>query len=123
MTEEITYEVGSGNVYQDLGFPDADEMLLKSQLAYKISTIIKSRRLTQAQAAEIMQIDQPKVSAIIRGRLSGFSIERLFYFLRLLGHDIDIYVHPKGRKQSIGCVQIISGRAKKPTAAKAYRAV
>jgi predicted XRE-type DNA-binding protein len=74
-------------------------MLAKAELARQINTVITKRHLTQAQAAEILGIDQPKVSALMRGKLSGFSLERLFHFLNALGRDIQIVVKPKPRSR------------------------
>src|SRR5208283_5092366 len=91
------YIESSGNVFADLGLPDADEMLAKAELAIKIADILRQRRLTQTQAAAILGVDQPKVSALIRGRLSGFSIERLLRFLLLLGTDVSITIKPRER--------------------------
>jgi predicted XRE-type DNA-binding protein len=99
MKEEIEVYHGSNNVFADMGLPDADEMLVKAQLSIKINEIITKRHLTQAKAAEILGIDQPKVSALIRGRLSGFSMERLFHFLNALGRDVQIVVKPKPRSR------------------------
>ncbi|MCI0349905.1 MAG: helix-turn-helix domain-containing protein, partial [Acidobacteriales bacterium] len=79
------YVTSSGNVFADLGFPNAEEMLAKAELAQKITAIIERRRLTQVRAAEVLGVDQPKISALKRGRLSGFSLERLVRFLILLG--------------------------------------
>ncbi|MGH9817994.1 MAG: helix-turn-helix domain-containing protein [Candidatus Acidiferrales bacterium] len=86
---------GSGNVFADLGFPDAEEMLAKAELAQKITTIIERRRLTQMRAAEVLGVDQPKISALKRGRLSGFSLERLVRSLILLGRDVEIVVRKR----------------------------
>jgi predicted XRE-type DNA-binding protein len=88
------YTESSGNVFADLEFPNAEEMLAKADLALRIADILRSRRLTQVQAAEVLGVDQPKVSALIRGRISGFSIERLLRFLLLLGTDVSITVKP-----------------------------
>lgn len=99
MKEEIEVYHGSDNVFADMGLPDAEEMLVKAQLSIKIHEIIKKRHMTQAQAAELLGIDQPKVSALIRGRLSGFSLERLFHFLNALGRDVQIVVKAKPRSR------------------------
>lgn len=88
--EEIIFEKSSGSVFQDLELPDAEERLEKANLAYEIFRTITNRRLTQRKAAEIMGIDQPKVSAIIRGNLKGFSLERLIALLKKLGVDVHI---------------------------------
>ena len=92
MRAKADHTVGSGNVFADLGFPNAEEMLAKAELAQKITSIIERHRLTQAQAANVLGVDQPKVSALKRGRLSGFSLERLVRFLILLGRDVEIVV-------------------------------
>jgi len=90
----------SGNVFADLGLPEAEEALAKAELAHRISAILGQRRLTQAQAARVLGVDQPKVSAITRGRLSGFSLARMVRFLILLGRDIEIVVKPRPRNRS-----------------------
>ena len=100
MSTKADHIVGSGNVFADLGFPNAEEMLAKAELAQKINAIITRRRLTQAEAAKLLGVDQPKVSALKRGRLSGFSLERLVRFLILLGRDVEIVVkerRPRGQ--------------------------
>jgi predicted XRE-type DNA-binding protein len=99
MNEDIEVYRGSGNVFADLGLPDAEERLAKAELARQILTIITKRRLTQTQAADLLGIDQPKVSALTRGKLSGFSMERLFHFLNALGRDVQITVKAKPRSR------------------------
>jgi len=94
MSEDIKVTRSSGNIFADLGLPDADHLLAKADLAIEISSIIEDRGLTQAEAAEIMGVDQPKVSALVRGRLDGFSMERLYRFLNALGRDVEIVVRP-----------------------------
>ncbi len=92
------YTVSSGNIFADLDLPNPEELLAKADLAHKIAMLIGKRGLTQAQAAKLLGIDQPKISALVRGKLSGFSIDRLFRFLLLLGHDVKITVQPaRGR--------------------------
>jgi predicted XRE-type DNA-binding protein len=103
MRTKTDHTVGSGNVFADLGFPNAEEMLAKAELAQKITAIIERRRLTQARAADVLRVDQPKVSALKRGHLSGFSLERLVRFLILLGSDVEIVVRerrPAKRRQA-----------------------
>jgi predicted XRE-type DNA-binding protein len=92
MTEEIQVHSSSGNVFADLELPNSDELLVKAQLAYQISELISARQLTQTEAAELLGIDQPKVSALLRGKLSGFSTERLFRFLNALGSNVEIRI-------------------------------
>ena len=94
MKKKIKYEESSGNVFADLGIENAEEALAKSELARQITKIIKKKKLTQKQAAEILDIDQPKISALIRGRLRSFSLERLIRFLNELGQDVSIMVSP-----------------------------
>ena len=99
---ELDYTVSSGNVFADLGLPNPEELLAKAELAHKITVLIRKRGLTQAQAAKLLGVDQPKISYLIRGRLAGFSIERLMRFLLLLGQDIKISVEaaPRNRSQA-----------------------
>jgi predicted XRE-type DNA-binding protein len=94
VSDEPRFTVGSGNVFADLGLPDPDTRLAKAELARSISAIIRERGLTQREASELLGIDQPKVSAITRGRLGDFSLERLLTLVGRLGMDIDITVSP-----------------------------
>ena len=110
MNAEIGFEPGSGNVFADLGLPDAEEMLLKAHLVHQISTILEKRGLTQAQAAELLSIDQPKVSHLLRGHLRGFSTGRLTRFLNALGQDVEIVVRPMPRTARQGRTRVTSRR-------------
>jgi predicted XRE-type DNA-binding protein len=94
MEKKIVYKASSGNVFADLGIENPEEALAKSELARQIAKVIKKRKLTQKQAAEILDIDQPKISALVRGRLRSFSLERLIRFLNELGQDVNIMVSP-----------------------------
>ena len=85
---------GTGNVFADLGFANANEMMAKSELVRHINKIIEKRKLTQVEAAQLLGVNQPKVSALKRGRLTDFSIDRLMRFLVALGQEIDISVRP-----------------------------
>jgi len=99
VANDTEIHLSSGNVFADLGLPEAEEYLAKSKLAVQIFQIVKSRRLTQAATGKLLGIAQPKVSALLHGRLDGFSTERLFRFLNALGCDISITVsrpRPKG---------------------------
>jgi predicted XRE-type DNA-binding protein len=89
---EQDYVVGSGNVFADLGLLNPEEALAKAELAHKIIVLIRERGLTQSEAAGLLGVDQPKISALMRGRLTGFSLERLMRFLLRLGQDIRIIV-------------------------------
>ena len=93
---------GSGNVFADVGVPNPDQYLAKAKLAACILQIVRERRLTQAATARVLGIGQPKVSALLRGRLDGFSSDRLFRFLNALGCDVRIGVsrpRPRGSGQ------------------------
>src|SRR4029453_14388605 len=98
MMADKAYVVGSGNVFADLGVARPEEALAKAELAHKISEIIASRQLTQEKAAVLLPVDKPKISALKRGRLAGFSLDRLVGFLVLLGSDVEIVV--KARPKS-----------------------
>lgn len=90
-------EVGSGNVFADLGFPDAAELDIKVRLAVEIIRLINVRRLSQVEAAAVLKINQPKVSALKNYKLDGFSVERLMTFLLALGQDIVIRISSRER--------------------------
>ena len=90
MTNNVT--PSSGNVFKDLGLPNPEEAAVKARFAYIISMVIQRRELTQAEAAAILGIDQPKISNLVRGKLKGFSIERLLKYALALGNDVEIVV-------------------------------
>lgn len=96
----------SGNVFKDLGIDLSPEEMLKIEIARRINNSIQERGLTQAEAAKRMRTDQSKVSAVLRGRLEGFSTSRLIQFFLLLGHDIDIRVSKKYREHEEGRLNI-----------------
>jgi predicted XRE-type DNA-binding protein len=98
-TGDVPVRAGSGNVFADLGLPDADDRLAKAELAHEICSLIRSARLTQVQAARRLGVDQPKVSALLRGRLKDFSIERLLRFANRLGRDVHIHLRPAERRR------------------------
>ena len=95
MKKKYEYEVSSGNVFKDLGLSNPEERLAKADLAIQINILIEQKKLTQSAAARLLDIDQPKISALNKGKLSGFSLERLFRFLTILGQDVTIKVSPK----------------------------
>jgi predicted XRE-type DNA-binding protein len=97
MTEIIE---GSGNVYADLDFPDAEEMLVKARLASMISDSISTKKLTQLQAAEVLGMPQPKLSNLLNGRFRGISESKMMDCLLRLGRDVRIVIgkeHPRRR--------------------------
>ena len=104
---EIPVTASSGNVFADIGLPDPDEELTKAQLASQIRQVIRRRRLTQVAAASLMGIDQPKVSALLNGRLGNFSSERLMRLLTALGQDVEIMVKTKPRNRAHGRIRVI----------------
>ena len=104
---EVT--VGSGNVFEDLDVLAPEEALAKAELAGRIAEIISSKGLTQAAAARLLGVDQPKVSALLRGRLAGFSTERLMRFLTALGSNVQIVVHNRPRARGPGHLEVIAG--------------
>ncbi len=107
MTEKDTkIEVSSGNVFADLGFDNTGEMIVKSRMAYVIALKIEKRKLTQVQAAEVLGIDQPKVSHLVRGKLDDFSIARLMRFVTLLGTDVDIVLKDHHGVGAVGEVDV-----------------
>ena len=100
----------SGNVFKDLGVASPDEALAKADLTTRIAALITGQGLTQSAAAKILGIDQPKVSALLRGRLSGFSTERLMKFLTALGQDVQIVVRARSKQaRGHGHLQVVSG--------------
>jgi predicted XRE-type DNA-binding protein len=97
-------EVSSGNVFADLELPDAAELDTKVRLAVAINRLLSARRLTQAEAAAALSINQPKVSALKHYKLEGYSVERLMGFLTALGSDIEIRIRPP--KRSPGRIRV-----------------
>ncbi len=98
--EQSRVEKSSGNVFADLGRPDADTHLLKAELVNRIDEIIRRRRITQAEAARLLGLSQPDVSRLLRGYFRDFSVERLLRLLMALGRDVDIVIRkPKGRRR------------------------
>ena len=94
-TNDTNVTESSGNVFADLGFPNADREQLKAKLKLEIYRAIKDCGFTQTQAGEILGIQQPHVSALMSGRSGNYSLGRLFEFLNALGHDVEITVRPK----------------------------
>ena len=99
---ETAMEKGTGNIYADLGFPNSEDMLIKAQLVSQIAEIIKQRRLTQTEAAEVLRLTQPKISRMLRGEFRGISQRRLLRCLTRLGRDVQIVVKQAPAKRSRG---------------------
>jgi predicted XRE-type DNA-binding protein len=106
MGKRIEVEEGSGNVFADIGLPNPEERIAKADLAIRIAETIHARRLTQTRVAHILKIDQPKISRLLRGQLSGFSTERLMRFLTLLGRDVEITVKRAPRSRRLGHLRV-----------------
>lgn len=91
---------GGKNIFEDLRLPDAEELNAKAQIAYRICGILKERKLTQQAAADLLGTDQPRVSALLHGRLEGFSCDRLFRFLNALDQDVEIVIRNAQKKKN-----------------------
>src|SRR5438093_12726786 len=113
---EIPVERSSGNVFEDIGLAQSAELLVKSEIAARIAVIIEKRGLTQARAAEILGMDQPSVSDLVRGRLRGFSSDRLFRFLNALGQDVKIVIAPRpAHSRRIGQLRVVDNHPRAAT--------
>lgn len=108
MTQEMRVQASSGNVFADLGLENSDELLVKAELARKISSIISKQKMTQAEAAELLEIDQIKVSALLNGKLSSFSTVQMFRFLNSLGRDVEIVVKNKPKSRLKAGTRVVS---------------
>jgi predicted XRE-type DNA-binding protein len=100
------YEIGSRNVFKDLGLPNAEGHLVKAQLVFKIDTILKKRHLKQVEAAALFGIRQPDVSKMLRGDFRQFSVERLLRFLVALDQDVQIVVKPHHNRKNAPALQV-----------------
>jgi predicted XRE-type DNA-binding protein len=103
----IEIERGSGNVYDDLGMPDAEEMQVKAQLATKIREKINARKWTQQQAAQVLGMTQPKLSNMLRGQFRGVSEAKMRECLAKLGRDVRIVVGPDRHSEAEGSIEVV----------------
>jgi len=99
---------GTGNVFADLGFPDAAERQAKLRLAYALNQLLEGRKLSQAEAARILGVSQPKVSALRNYKLAGFSVERLMNLLTALDQDVEIVIRRKPRSRKAGRISVVA---------------
>ena len=99
---------GTGNVFADLGFPDAAERHAKLRLAYALNQVLKDRKLSQADAAKALGITQPKVSSLRNYKLAGFSVERLMNLLTALDQDVEIVIRRKPRSRKTGRISVVA---------------
>ncbi|MDA8351026.1 MAG: helix-turn-helix transcriptional regulator [Pseudomonadota bacterium] len=100
--KRIPVEASSGNVFADLGLPDAEDLDTKVRLAVKINRMVSAQRLNQVTAAARLNVSQPKISALKNYRLDGFSVERLMRFITALGEDVEISFRPRNTAGSHG---------------------
>jgi predicted XRE-type DNA-binding protein len=100
---------GSGNLFADLGFPDAEQRQTKLRLAYALNTILDQQHLTQAGAAARLGLNQPKISALRNYKLEGFSVERLMTLLNALNQDIEIAIRAKPRSRAAARISVVAG--------------
>lgn len=109
MTHSLKVEIGSGNVFKDLGFANPEEEQIKAELARQINAIIKKRHWKQKEASEKLSLTQPKISLLNRGRLKNFSLEKLMRILNQLNQDIDIVVRDRKSKakRGLGAIHVI----------------
>ena len=105
------FEVGSGNVFADIGLPNAEEHLLKAGLVVQLGQLIKARKLTQTAAAKRLGVKQPDLSNILRGRFRGYSVERLMRMLTAFDQDIDIVIRPRKKAGKGGRIALIQATA------------
>jgi predicted XRE-type DNA-binding protein len=106
--ESATITRGSANVFEDLGYPDAAERQAKLRLAYALNQVLDHRGLTQAAAATLLGLSQPKVSALNNYKLAGFSIERLMNLLTALDQDIEIVIRRKPRSRKAARISVVA---------------
>ena len=115
--EHLDYEVGSDNVFADLGLVNAEELKTKTLLLIEIRRIVKRKKLKQSKIASLLGIPQPKVSKLLNGMASGFSTDKLMHFLNVLDQDVNIIIKPKPRNRDAH-IAISTPRTSTPIAAK-----
>jgi predicted XRE-type DNA-binding protein len=121
-TSRIPVVLGSGNVFADMGLPDAEVLQAKAAMAIHIWTVISARGLTQRQAARILGIDQPGVSDIVRGHLRRYSSDSLIRFLSALGQDVELVITDRGlNSRRPGRLRVRNGNARSTAAASRLR--
>lgn len=98
--ETVTFELGSGNVFADLDLPEPEDEVLKARIVMRLRAEMERRKLTQNGLAALIGAKQPDISNLLRGRVLGFSLDRLLGFMRALGHDVEITLHPSSDRRS-----------------------
>ena len=99
---------GTGNVFADLGFPDHPERQAKLRLAYALNQVLEARKLSQAVAAKVLGVTQPKVSALRHYKLAGFSVDRLMNLLTALDQDVEIVIPRKPRSRKAARISVVA---------------
>jgi predicted XRE-type DNA-binding protein len=107
MTSKIEHETSSGNVFADIGLPNAEEHHLKAKLVLKIERLMQERGLKQVAAAALFGVKQPDISKMLRGDFRQFSVERLMRFLVILGQDVEITVRPHQGKSAAPALSVV----------------
>ena len=107
MTKPIVYETSSGNVFADIGLPDAADHMVKAKLVLKIDALMQARGLKQSEAASLFGVKQPDVSKMLHGDFRQFSVERLMRFLVALGQDVEIVVKPRAASHGPAELQVV----------------
>lgn len=116
--ENLEYEIGSDNVFADLGLENAEELKTKTLLLIEIRRIVKAKKLKQAEIANVFDVPQSKVSKLLNGKVSGFSTDRLMKFLTILDQDVNITIKPKPKNRAHAHIVVSIPRASEPIAAK-----
>jgi predicted XRE-type DNA-binding protein len=99
---------GTGNVFADLGYADATERQAKLRLAYALNQVLEERKLSQVEAAKVLGVTQPKVSALGHYKLAGFSVERLMNLLTTLDRDVEIVIRRKPRSRRAARISVVA---------------
>lgn len=111
MTRKTRIESGTGNIFSDLGLPDAGTHFLKAQIVSEIYRLANERKLTQAQAGKRMGISQPEVSRMFKGNFREYAVDRLMGFLTTFDRDIEIVVKPRGKTNKAGRITFTAAAA------------
>ena len=106
MKSKTKFEIGSGNVFADIGLPNAEEHLLKARLVSRVDELIRARKLTQIAAGRLLGIGQPDLSKILRGHFQDISVARLLRFLSDLDQDVEIVLKPKRKGAKMGKIAV-----------------
>src|SRR5262245_47647891 len=106
--ESATITRGTTNVFEDLGYPDAAGRQAKLRLAYALNRVLEARKISQADAANVLGITQPKVSALRHYKLAGFSVERLMNLLTALDQDVEIIIRRKPRSRKAARISVVA---------------